>query len=84
MALNPATLASSHASSGMSVAGAVSRAGGVSVGIVGTAASAPGLILTGLLKEEGLPSNWLHLVDITQSGLSPAYAHGEVGAVFDD
>jgi ABC-type nitrate/sulfonate/bicarbonate transport system substrate-binding protein len=84
LALNPATLTSSHASSGMSVAALFHALRGVSVGIVGTAASAPGLILTGLLKEEGLPANWLHLVDITQSGLAPAYAHGEVGAVFDD
>jgi NitT/TauT family transport system substrate-binding protein len=84
LALNPATLASSHASTGMSVAALFHALRGVSVGIVGTAASAPGLILTGLLKEEGLPANWLHLVDITQSGLAPAYAHGEVGAVFDD
>jgi hypothetical protein len=46
---------------------------------VGTAASAPRLILTGLLEEEGLPANWLSLVDITQSGLAAAYSHGEEG-----
>jgi len=84
LAVSPATLASSHASSGMATGALLRALHGTKVGIVGTAVSAPGLILTGLLKEEGLPADWLSLVDITQSGLAAAYAHGEVGAVFDD
>lgn len=84
LALNPATLASTHVSAGMP-AGQLFRAlHGVKVGIVGSGVSAPGLILTGLLKEEGLPAGWLSLEGISQSGLAAAYSHGEVGAVFDD
>lgn len=84
LALSPATMASTHATSGMPVKSLFRALRGVTVGIVGTAASAPGLILTGLLKEEGLPADWLSLVNITQSGLAAAYSHGEVGAIFDD
>jgi ABC-type nitrate/sulfonate/bicarbonate transport system substrate-binding protein len=57
---------------------------GTKVAIVGTAVSAPGLILAGLLKQEGLPSDWLSLIGVSASSdLSSAYSHGEVGAVFD-
>lgn len=57
---------------------------GTKVAIVGTAASAPGLILAGLLKIEGLPADWLSLVGVSASSdLASAYSHGEVGAVFD-
>ncbi|HEY1704423.1 MAG TPA: ABC transporter substrate-binding protein [Trebonia sp.] len=84
LAVSSATMASTHVTSGMPVRSLLRALRGVKVGIVGTAASAPGLILTGLLKEEGLPANWLSLVNITQSGLAAAYGHGEVGAVFDD
>lgn len=57
---------------------------GVKIAIVGSSAAAPGLILTGLLKEEGLPANWVDLVGVNAaSALSSAYSHGEVGAVFD-
>jgi hypothetical protein len=84
LALSPATLSGTHMTTGMPVASLFRASHGVKVGIVGTAASAPRLSLTGLLKQEGLPPDWLSLVDITQSGLAAAYAHGEVGAVFDD
>lgn len=84
LAVSPATLSGTHVTSGMP-AGSLFRAlHGVKVGIVGTAVSAPGLILTGLLKEAGLPPDWLSLIDIAQSGLAAAYSHGEVGAIFDD
>lgn len=57
---------------------------GTKVAIVGTAVSAPGLILTGLLKQEGLPASTLSLVGVSASSdLASAYSHGEVGAVFD-
>lgn len=84
LALSPATMASTHATNGMAVKSLLHSLRGVKVGIVGTTASAPGLILTGLLKEEGLPANWLSLVNISQSGLAAAYSHREIGAVFDD
>jgi ABC-type nitrate/sulfonate/bicarbonate transport system substrate-binding protein len=57
---------------------------GTKVAIVGTAVSAPGLILTGLLKQEGLSPDSLSLVGVSaSSALASAYSHGEVGAVFD-
>lgn len=84
LALNPATLASTHVTAGMPVKSLLRALRGTKVGIVGTSAAAPGLILTGLLKEEGLPADWLSFVNIAQSGLAAAYSHGEVGAVFDD
>lgn len=57
---------------------------GTKVAIVGTAVSAPGLILTGLLKQQGLSANSLSLVGVSaSSSLETAFSHGEVGAVFD-
>jgi len=77
-------LSSTHATASMSLKQLLTALKGTKVAIVGTAVSAPGLILTGLLKQQGLPSNWLSLVGVSgSSDLTSAYSHGEVGAVFD-
>jgi ABC-type nitrate/sulfonate/bicarbonate transport system substrate-binding protein len=77
-------LSSTHVTASMPLKQLLTALHGTKVAIVGTAASAPGLILTGLLQQEGLPSNWLDLVGVSAAAdLSSAYSHGEVGAVFD-
>lgn len=84
LAVSSGVLNSTHAAASMSLKQLLTALHGTKVAIVGTAASAPGLILTGLLKEEGLPANWLDLVGVNASSdLSSAYSHGEVGAIFD-
>jgi NitT/TauT family transport system substrate-binding protein len=84
LAVSSSVLSSTHATASMPLKQLLTALHGTKIAIVGTAASAPGLILTGLLKEEGLPANWLDLVGVNAaSDLSSAYSHGEVGAVFD-
>lgn len=84
LAVSSSVLSSTHVRASMPLKQLLTALHGTKVAIVGTAASAPGLILTGLLKEEGLPANWLDLVGVdASSDLSSAYSHGEVGAVFD-
>jgi ABC-type nitrate/sulfonate/bicarbonate transport system substrate-binding protein len=84
LAVNKSVLSSTHATASMSLKQLLTALKGTKVAIVGTAVSAPGLILTGLLKQQGLPSNWLSLVGVSASAdLTSAYSHGEVGAVFD-
>ena len=84
LAVTQNTLGSTHVSPGMPVKQLFSALHGTKVAIVGTAASASGLILNGLLKNMGLPENSLHLVGVSASSDLPgAYQHGEVGAVFD-
>jgi NitT/TauT family transport system substrate-binding protein len=84
LAVTQGTLSSTHVSSGMPVGQLFKALSGTKVAIVGTAASAPGLILAGLLKNAGLPSSTLSLIGVNASSdLAAAYAHGEVGAVFD-
>ncbi len=84
LAVSQSVLNSTHVSAAMPVKQMLTALHGTKVAIIGTAASAPGLILTGLLKKEGLPADWLSLVGVGASAdLSGAYSHGEVGAVFD-
>jgi ABC-type nitrate/sulfonate/bicarbonate transport system substrate-binding protein len=84
LAVTSGVLSATHVSAAMPLKQLLTALRGTKVAIVGTAASAPGLILTGLLKEEGLPANWLDLIGVqAASDLSSAYSHGEVGAVFD-
>jgi ABC-type nitrate/sulfonate/bicarbonate transport system substrate-binding protein len=84
LAVSQDVMNSTHVTAGMPVKQLLTALHGTKVAIIGTAASAPGLILTGLLKKEGLPSDWLSLVGVSASpDLSGAYSHGEVGAVFD-
>ncbi len=73
-----------HLISGMDVRQLFSDLHGQKVAIVGTAVSAPGLILTGLLKQNGLSPGSLTLVGVSSSpALGSAFSHGEVAAVFD-
>ena len=84
LAISSSVLSSTHATASMSLKQLLTALKGTKVAIVGTAVSAPGLILTGLLKQQGLPSSWLSLVGVSASSdLTSAYSHGEVGAVFD-
>jgi NitT/TauT family transport system substrate-binding protein len=84
LAVSQSVLNSTHVTASMPVKQLLTALHGTKVAIIGTAASAPGLILTGLLKKEGLPPDWLSLVGVSASSdLSGAYSHGEVGAVFD-
>jgi NitT/TauT family transport system substrate-binding protein len=84
LAVSQSVLNSTHVTASMPIKQLLTALHGTKVAIIGTAASAPGLILTGLLKKEGLPQDWLSLVGVSASSdLSGAYSHGEVGAVFD-
>ncbi|HEY1704418.1 MAG TPA: ABC transporter substrate-binding protein [Trebonia sp.] len=84
LAVSNSVLSSTHVTASMPLKQLLTALHGIKIAIVGSAAAAPGLILTGLLKEEGLPANWFDLVGVEASGdLSSAYAHGEVGAIFD-
>jgi ABC-type nitrate/sulfonate/bicarbonate transport system substrate-binding protein len=84
LAVTQGTLSKTHVSAGMPVRQLFKALSGTKVAIVGTAASAPGLILAGLLKNAGLPGSTLSLVGVSASSdLAGAYQHGEVGAVFD-
>lgn len=84
LALTNSVLKSTHVTPSTPLKQLLTALKGTKVAIVGSAAAAPGLILTGLLKQEGLPSNWLNLVGVSaSSSLTTAYSHGEVGAMFD-
>jgi NitT/TauT family transport system substrate-binding protein len=84
LAVSSSVLSSTHVTASTPLKQLLTALRGIKVAIVGTAVSAPGLILTGLLKEQGLPANWLSLVGVSASSdLTSAYSHGEVGAVFD-
>lgn len=84
LAVSSSVLSSTHVTASMSLKQLLTALHGTKVAIVGTAVSAPGLIFTGLLKQEGLPANWVSLVGVSASSdLTSAYSHGEVGAVFD-
>jgi NitT/TauT family transport system substrate-binding protein len=84
LAVSQNVLNSTHVSASAPVKQILTALRGTKVAIVGTAVSAPGLILAGLLKQSGLPSDWLSLVGVSgSSDLSGAFSHGEVGAVFD-
>jgi NitT/TauT family transport system substrate-binding protein len=84
LAVGSSVLSSTHVTASTPLKQLLTALRGIKVAIVGTAVSAPGLILTGLLKEQGLPANWLSLVGVSASSdLTSAYSHGEVGAVFD-
>lgn len=84
LAVSNSVLSSTHVTASTPLKQLLTALHGTKVAIVGTAVSAPGLILTGLLKQEGLPANWLSLVGVSASSdLTSAYTHGEVGAVFD-
>lgn len=84
LAVNKSVLDSTHVTASTPLKQLLTALHGVKIAIVGSSAAAPGLILAGLLKEEGLPANWVHLIGVSASSdLSGAYAHGEVGAVFD-
>lgn len=84
LAVNQSTVNSDHLTKGMPAKQLFQALHGVKVAIVGTAASAPGLMLTGLLKQEGFPANWFTIVGVSASSdLSSAFSHGEVSAVFD-
>lgn len=84
LVVSPSALNRTHVTSGMPIKQLFTALHGLNVAIVGTSASAPGLMLTGLLKQEGLPANWVNLIGVSaSSALSTAYQHGEVDAVFD-
>jgi ABC-type nitrate/sulfonate/bicarbonate transport system substrate-binding protein len=84
LAVSSSVLSSTHVTASTPLKQLLTALHGTKVAIVGTAASAPGLILTGLLQQEGLPANWLDLIGVeASSDLSSAYSHGEVAAVFD-
>ena len=84
LSVSTSVLNKTHITAGMPLKQMLQALHGTEVAIVGTAVSAPGLILTGLLKQEGLPANTLNLVGVSASAdLASAYSHGEVGAVFD-
>jgi NitT/TauT family transport system substrate-binding protein len=84
LAISSSVLSSTHVTASTPLKQLLTALHGTKVAIVGTAASAPGLILTGLLKQQGLSANWLSLVGVSASSdLTSAYSHGEVGAVFD-
>lgn len=84
LVVDPKVLNKTHVSAGMPIVQLLTALHGTNIAIVGTSASAPGLILTGLLKQNGLPSSSVNLVGVSaSSALSTAYQHGEVDAVFD-
>lgn len=84
LVVSNSVLSKTHVTAAMPLKQMLQALQGTKVAIVGTAVSAPGLILTGLLKEEGLPASTLSLVGVSASSdLASAYSHGEVGAVFD-
>lgn len=84
LVVKPDVLSRTHVSSGMPFKQLFTALHGIKVAIVGTSASAPGLMLTGLIKQAGLPSDTVDLVGVSaSSALSTAYQHGEVDAVFD-
>ena len=84
LTVSSSVLSSTHVTASTPLKQLLTALHGTKVAIVGTGASAPGLILTGLLQEEGLPANWLDLIGVeASSDLTSAYSHGEVSAVFD-
>ena len=84
LAVTKSTLSSDHISKGMGFKQLLTSLHGARIATVGGAASASGLMLTGLLKKNGLPPNWIDLISVSaSSSLASAYSHGEVQAVFD-
>jgi NitT/TauT family transport system substrate-binding protein len=84
LAVSKSTLSSDHVSKGMGLKQLLTGLHGARIAIVGTAAAAPGLMLAGLLKQQGLPASSLSLVGVHESSdLASAYSHGEVQALFD-
>lgn len=84
LTVSSSVLSSTHVTASTPLKQLLTALHGTKVAIVGTGASAPGLILTGLLQQEGLPANWLDLIGVeASSDLTSAYSHGEVAAVFD-
>ena len=84
LAVSKSTLSSDHVSKGMGLKQLLAGLHGAKIAIVGSAAAAPGLMLNGLLKQQGLPAGSLSLVGVhASSDLASAYSHGEVQALFD-
>lgn len=84
LAVSQSVINAKHITPGMNLKQLFLDLKGQKIAIVGTAAAASGLMINGLLKQEGLPTSTVTLVGVSASSdLGSAFSHGEVAGVFD-